>query len=110
MRTGWKPSPEEFSVFPELAFLAVLDQALATTKQVVLASHQELDETSHIFDWSTTSKELRLADDIVYASDSLRRRIHEYREHVALFVRPIPTSPSLHGDNTLSPKPTSSEL
>ena len=86
-KTGWQPTPAEIGVAPELSFLALLDLALATTVQTLLAAHPELDETSPVYQWSPTDEDIRLADNIRYAAEMVRRTIYDYRQHMAILVR-----------------------
>ena len=87
MRAGWQPTPAEISVAPELSFLALVDLALATTVKTLMAANPELDETSPVYDPSPTDDDIRLADNIRYAAEMTRRTIHDYRQHMAIFVR-----------------------
>lgn len=86
MRPARPPTPPQVAIAPELATLALVDHALAVTVRLLLAAHPELDETSPVFDWRAASNDLRLADDITRLAEALQGAIHDYHEHMSLFV------------------------
>jgi len=84
------PTLTEIAVFPELAVLALVDHTLATTIKTMKATHRQLDETMPCVNWNEVRPDVRLADDIILAAEALQRVVHDYHEHMSLYVSPPP--------------------
>jgi len=88
VRPAELPARFEIAFAPELAVLALLDCAAATAVRALPEAHSELAETPPTRDWRQVRTHLRLADDVVGLAEALQRAIHDYNEHMTLFVSP----------------------
>lgn len=70
------PMPEEISVYPQLAALAVLDSALITAARALAAKHSEIRNGSLP---RLVNKSVLHADRIVYLACELQRALASYR-------------------------------
>ena len=94
MRPAKLPARFEIAVAPELAVLALLDCAAATAVRALLEAHPQLDETPPVRDWGQVRTHVRMADEIVALAEALQRAVHDYYEHMTLFVSPPTASRS----------------
>jgi hypothetical protein len=78
------PGPDALAEAPELATLHVLDVALVTTSNAMLAANVELQSDDFISELACTpSAGACLADAVLANVESLQRAVARYREHLA---------------------------
>lgn len=88
MRPADLPARFEIAFAPELAALSLLDCAAAAAVRALLEAHPDLARTPLVRDWRQAPTHVGLADDIVRHAEALQHAIHDYYEHMTLFVSP----------------------
>ena len=77
------PSPYDLADRPQLALIAVLEHTLEMTVRSLFAEHADLCDEEKPY-WIPTAPATRAAESLVYAIDSLRKKLARYRSLLPL--------------------------